>query len=378
LTLARCVATAVAVATVACGGSKSPMNPDPPTTTTTTSAVPTLTAPTLAAPSDDQQLDTVRPTLEITNATSNTSGTRTYEFQVADNQNFTLQGASSTYYIVVVTKTGVAEGGNGRTSFTVESDLQPTTRFYWRARAIQGATTGPWSNTGRFKTKLTGFNRAGELYDPLLTANETVGSVSGNITWVPGKGIRLNDQNAYVRYQLQQTITNGEYSVDVEGLKASTPYGKLKIFSMMDGGSNLFTSKWLFNVQYRGSDGNPDNCIAWKVLFGDEDLKLEPDIGNRSANVKSLDPARKYHWKGTWSNGFRLQIFEGGIGGNQIYDYGQNINATYGPSPHYAYLGSNNAPFGEETGSYPGATISNVWIGNKPRPLSLGSALRPE
>jgi hypothetical protein len=375
MTIAACAAAVLA----ACGGNSTGTPPTPTTSTTTTSAAAvTLSAPTVDAPADDLQLDTLKPTLQVNNATSNVSGTRTYEFQIADNEGFTIAAAgASPYFAVVTTKTGVAEGSNGKTSFTVESDLQPTTRFYWRARAVQSGVNGPWSTTSRFKSKLVGYNRAGELYDPLLVPNETVGSASGSVTWVQGKGVRLNDQNAYVRYALPQTITSGEFSVDVEGLRPNTPFGKLKIFSMMDGGANLFTSKWLLNVQYRGTDGNPDNCIAWKALFGDDDLKLEPDIGVRSANVKQLDPARKYHWKGTWSNGFRLQIYDGGVGGTQIYDYGQTINATYSPGPHVAYLGSNNAPFGEETGSYPGATISNVWIGNRPRPASLGSALRP-
>ena len=38
-----------------------------------------------------------------------------------------------------VGKTGVIEGSGGKTSFTPEADLQPTTVFYWRARAIQAA-----------------------------------------------------------------------------------------------------------------------------------------------------------------------------------------------------------------------------------------------
>jgi hypothetical protein len=44
--------------------------------------------------------------------------------------------------------------------------FQPTTRFYWRARLSQGTATSDWSEVRSFKTKLVGFNRAGELYDP--------------------------------------------------------------------------------------------------------------------------------------------------------------------------------------------------------------------
>ena len=48
--------------------------------------------------------------------------------------------------------------------------------FYWRARAIQGTASGPWSETGTFRSKLVGFLRAGELYDPLIH-EETVGEL---------------------------------------------------------------------------------------------------------------------------------------------------------------------------------------------------------
>ena len=69
-------------------------------------------------------------------------------------------------------------------------------------------------------------------------------------------------------------------------------------------------------------------------------------------------------------------VQEDRIGGNTIYDYGvTSPGGAYNPSPHYAYLGANNGPFGDESGSWPGVTYRNLWIGNRPRPASLGSAL---
>ena len=62
--------------------------------------------------------------------------------------------------------------------------------------------------------------------------------------------------------------------MEVEGLHPDNPGVKSRIFSMMDGGSNLYRSKFLFNVQYRGLSGNPDNAISYKVLMGDSDLKF--------------------------------------------------------------------------------------------------------
>ena len=63
-----------------------------------------------------------------------------------------------------------------------------------------------------------------------------------------------------------------------------------------------------------------------------------------------------------------------GAGGTTIYENGQNSPFSYQPSPQFAYLGVNNNV--EDTGSWP-ATYRNVWIGNKPRPTTLGSALTP-
>ena len=359
----------VCAAAVSCGGSSSPDSPTDPS-----SNAPNLTAPVPDGPGDAEQLSTLRPTLTVRNATSNQSSAKTYEFQISDRSDFASQAPPSTF-AVVVTRAGVPETPE-RTSFAVDTDLQPTTKFYWRARVTQNGTASAWSATRTFNSKLVGYSRNGELYDPLIHG-ETVGTIVGSTTWVPGKGIRLNNQNAWVRYQLPQTITEGEFSVEVEGLSANGPGSKLKVFSMMDGGNNLFQSKYLLNVQYRGVNGNPDNAISYKAVYGDSDIKLEPDLGVRLASVMSLNPSTAYYWKATWTHTqFRLQIQRDTIGGAQIYDHATSTTiGRYDPSPHVAYLGANNAQFGEEEGTWPGVTYRNVWIANRPRPASLGSAL---
>jgi hypothetical protein len=371
--LNKWIAAALCVAAAGCS-SKSSDNPGP---TAPGPSNPALTAPVPESPANDVQLSTLRPTLTVTNGTSTLSGARTYEFQISDRSDFAASAPASTF-MIVATKTGVPEGSNGRTSFTPDQDLQPTTRFYWRARLAQGTATSAWSATGTFKSKLVGYSRPGELYDPLIHG-ETIGTRIGSTTFIDGKGIRINDINSYVRYHLPQTITSGEFSVEVEGLRPNGPGGKLRVFSMMDGTGNLFTSKFLFNVQYRGVPGNPDHAFSFKAVFGDEDFKLEPDLAHRIASVRLLDPARTYFWKATWGTGIHLVVQEDRIGGNTIYDYGvTSTGGSYNPNPHYAYLGANNGPFGEEDGSWPGVTYRNLWIGNGPRPASLGSALDRE
>ena len=362
--VSRALLVCLCLAVAACGGK---------TPTTPTGSVASKLTPSLDAPADGAAMTTYRPTLTLRNSTSDQAGAKTYEFQISDASDFTH---------IVARQAGLSEG-EGATSYTPDFDLQTTTRFYWRSRATQGSTVSEWSATRNFTTPIMGYSRAGELYDPLVYG-ATIGLPIGSTTFIPEKGIRLNDSNSWVQYQLAQPLSSGEFSMEIEGLHPNGPGGKLRVFSMSDGTGDIFRSNYLLTAQYRGNPGNPDNCISFKMLLGDPFYKLEPDIGRRAASVMSLDPSRPYFWKGTWSNGFRLVIQEG-AGGRTIYDYGLTVAdlgvsptaASYNPNPHFAYLGANNGPFREEDGSFPGAVYRNVWIGNKPRPASLGSALRP-
>jgi hypothetical protein len=357
----------------ACGGdSSTPSSPTP--------VAATLTAPVLESPAKDEQLDTLRPVLTVRNATADKAGTRTYEFQVADNTSFTAATTSNVAgFAATVSKAGVTEGADGKTGFTPDADLQPTTLFYWRARAIQGAATSAWSDTGTFRSKLVGFLRAGELYDPLIH-EETVGERVGSTTFIKGRGIQLNNGQSYVKYLLPQTITNGEFSMDVEGLRANAPGDKSKVFGMQEGQSDFITNRYRIDIQYRGTTGAPPNAIQWRVLYGSADdlsLRYEPDTAKRFASVLLLNPSMVYHWKATWGTDFRLVVREGGANGATLYDYGlPTPRGTYAPNPHYAYLGAPVGRSGGEAASIAGTIYRNVWLSNRPRPESLGSALR--
>ena len=369
-TLHRSVAVVLALAlggTVACTKGESGTGPTPTT--------PVLTAPAIDAPAADAQLDTLRPALTVRNGTSNQTGTKTYEFQVATSNGFSP---------VAVSRAGVAEDPIGRTSYTPELDLQPATLMYWRSRVSQGTTNSDWSAVGSFRTKPVGFNRPGELYDPL--AGDTLGTSIGGTSFVTGEGLRVDSENAYVRYQLAQTLSSGEMSVEVKGLRPNVPGAgggsKYKVFSMMDGTSDLIASRYQLSVQYRGLDGNPDNCVSFKAVWADRDIKLEPDLAQRTADVRSLDPSRWYLWTATWNpTAFRLVIRVDGPTGAVIYD--RTISAPggtgqYAPSPHFVYIGANSGAYGTENGSVAGATYRNLWVGSGPRPASLGSGLRSD
>jgi hypothetical protein len=365
---------AIAAGVIGCSDKKTPTAPTPPPVAAT------VTAPKLDSPAGGAQTDTLRPTLTVQNATSDQTGTRTYQFQVSDTSSFTTAATSSIPgFAATVSKDGVPEGAGGKTSFTVEADLQPTTMFFWRARAIQGTVTGPWSDTFQFKSKLVGFNRAGELYDPLIHG-VTVGDVVGSVTFIPGEGVQLNNGASYIRYLLPQTITSGEMSMDVKNLRPNGPGDKTKVMGMQEGQGDYIVNPYRVDIQYRGSSGFPPNAITFRALYGDADdldVRYEPDTATRFASVFALNPSLVYHWKATWGSEFRVTVQEGGNKGATFYNVGvKSPDGTYRPTPHYAYAGAPTGRSGAESASIPGAIYRNVWIGNRPRPDTLGSALR--
>jgi len=369
------LALSFALAVSACGSGVSPTRQVPLTPTGPSGpgggGAVTLSTPAPVSPVNNEQLTTLRPTLTVQNATSsNQSGSRTYEFQVSDRTDFTMGASLTTSFLVTVNQTGVAEGGDGRTSFTVGQDLQPTTRMFWRARVAQGTSTSSWSEPAAFRTKLVGYNRSGELYDPLVSG-ESIGEVRGAHTWVAGKGLKLETERSFVIYQLGSVLTSGEFSVEVEGLRPNGPNHKLKIFSMNDSLGDITNSSMGMSTMYRGIDGNPPNAISYKAVFNGR--ILEPNRGIRDASVMFLDPSKTYFWKATWDSGFNLLVADGGVNGNVIYNRGEPANGGYRPA--YAFLGSNQGVSGLDAGTFPGATYRHLWISDKPRPATLGNAL---
>ncbi len=374
----------------ACGSSNAPPT-SPSPGGTTPPPVTANVAPSLDAPGADEQLATIRPTLRVRNGTSSQTGAKTYEFQVSDRSDFGSGSATSAYYAVSFGRAGVGEGGS-TTSVEVDQDLQPATRFYWRARWVQGSTTGDWSSTFTFRTQVIGYNRPGELYDPLVNGASVAEALTAGADVRRWQGTSPSGHQCVraiparrSRFGPASSPSTSRASPTTRCRRPATP-GKLKILSMDDNPSNHYTSDYLFNLQYRGFNGNPDHAISFKVLMGEdvEERKLEPDFGQRSAGIRMLNSANTYHWKATYGNFIRVTVQDGGIGGVNgsgsgaggatIYDNGQSSPFSYQPSPQFAYLGVNNNV--EDTGSWP-ATYRNVWIGNKPRPTTLGSALAP-
>jgi hypothetical protein len=183
---------------------------------------------------------------------------------------------------------------------------------------------------------------------------------------------------------LPATVTNGEFSMDVEGLRANGPGDKAKVFGMQEGQDDFITNRYRVDIQYRGVNGVPPNSITFRALYGsatDLNVRYEPDTATRFASVFALNPANTYYWKATWGSEFRVVVKDGGasgtgVNGTQFYNVGiASPKGSYAPSPQYCYLGAPVGRSGTEAASIPGTIYRNVYIGNVPRPDTLGSAL---
>jgi hypothetical protein len=257
-------------------------------------------------------------------------------------------------------------------AFKVTAALDFKKRYTWHARAEYQGAVGPWSATASFVSPEGGYIRGNEVFDPLYNG-QSVGDLVGNTSFVADKGIRLNDGTGYVRYLIPQTITAGEFSAEVEGLRANAPGNKSKVFGMQEGQTDFITNRYRVDIQFRGASGSPPNSITFRALYGSADdlsLRYEPDTATRYNSVYNLNPSTTYFWKTTWGNGeFRVTVREGGATGAIIYNQGvPTPRGTYSPSPHYAYLGAPVGRSGDESVSIPGAIYRNVWISARPRP----------
>src|SRR5438045_3845436 len=108
------LAAAVAITVLACSGKQTtPTNPTP------TPVAVTIAAPAIKAPSSGVQLDTLRPTLEVTNAvTTGTVGTVTYHFEASEQDTFP---AGSRTFVA----DGVSQGSGSTSVIVGPSDLIP-------------------------------------------------------------------------------------------------------------------------------------------------------------------------------------------------------------------------------------------------------------
>lgn len=133
-----------------------------------------ITSPAMVQPANLARIpaDQQPVTLTIGNASSSGPRPLSYRFEIASDVAF---GG------VLLTREGVQAGTNGQTSFRMSDPLAADRVYFWRARAEDGANTGPYSVAAQFS-----------IYTPLSLGapvpvspinNVVVSSVRPNVVW---------------------------------------------------------------------------------------------------------------------------------------------------------------------------------------------------
>lgn len=167
---ARALPALAMVATIACSGG-TPVAPDSATSAAPGSSAAgpdgeTLKAnkPTLVSPTDNVELATVRPSLQIATASAKYA-----------NQDFDYEFEIQTSGGATVHKQTV-----GGTSSTPGDDLQTQSTYRWRARAVLGNSVGPWSDFATFRTIAIPGCINGLLLDPAAYFFYVIGRKPGD------------------------------------------------------------------------------------------------------------------------------------------------------------------------------------------------------
>jgi len=279
--------------------------------------------------------------------------TPSYEFEI-------FRGTTRVYTSGV---TGGAGSGPDNVAHSVTTGLEFDEQYTWRVRAVLGGAVGPWSSSATFRAPAGGFIRGNEVFDP-LTNGRTVGEPIGNVTFIPGVGVRLNDFHSHIRYRLPQTLTQGEFSLIVTGVATNTEGGKTKVFAMGEGLADIVVNDRRMTVEKRG---DPPGIVAWRFITRDDQVDTE----GAEREFVDFDERESYLWTATWNGVFSVRIQRGGSNGPTIYLKGKPYDGVYDPDPHYAFIGAPIGRTGPEGATVPGMIVRNVWISPRPRPANL-------
>lgn len=353
-----CSAAALLAMAVACSNNPAtPLAPssatDPSTAAAADGSTLKVAAPTPVSPVNGAQPDSFVLVSNKVGGKFDPNVNPSYEFEIKTANGTTVSACTST----------VTPGGGTTVSYTPTCSLEFDSPYTWRVRAVHQGAVGPWSAAASFRSASGGFIRGNEVFDP-LTNGRTVGEVIGNVTFIPGVGVRLNDFGAHIRYRLPQTLTTGEFSIIITNMATNTEGDKTKVMAMSEGLDDIVINDRRFTVEKRG---DPEGIVAWRFITRDTQIDTE----GAEREFVAFDPNESYLFTTTWNGFFNLRIQRGGSNGPTIYSKGKGYEGVYDPSPHYAFIG---APFGRSgptAATVPGMIVRNVWISPRPRPAGL-------
>ena len=106
------------------------------------------------------------------------------------------------------------------------------------------------------------------------TVPNSVGSIAGPTTFIPGVGLRFHAQLSSVTYALQQTLTEGEFSMLTTGMDTNTDGDKTKT-SMAEGYDDVVTNNRRFTVEKTWPSGGRSSLALYYARRSNDTLGAE-------------------------------------------------------------------------------------------------------
>jgi hypothetical protein len=283
--------------------------------------------------------------LTVGNATGG-GGSRTYRFELAEDESFSSLAAS---------QDGVPEGDDGTTSWQ-SSPIEPGRRYVWRARAVASGQSGAYSEVGYFNIRdafSSGVHTGGlVVYDPLTNGSSVaMESVGGRFT---PQGWQVVNRSDYLRYQVPQ-MADGYVEFDVTNIREPNPVkGSRMLLSMWDPTKGPYRDN-SFRVHLQKLDRNTvricDIRFRW-ISRGQE--------ANTCRSFFDFEADIVYPWRIEWGTypGFPAQQSRVILEGLQIME--RNYDRPYRPKTFWIEIGNQ-----DRAESLEEAIFSEIRIGTR-------------
>ncbi|MBK9241462.1 MAG: hypothetical protein IPL75_14650 [Acidobacteria bacterium] len=314
-------------------------------------------APTLQSPANNQQVTT---TTNISLVSTNVSGTN-ISFPVTLEYEVRLLGSNPAGTLIANPK--VPQSSGATTTWVLPNQLDTSALYTWRVRATYSGAFGPWSSTFTFKAPdiPPSYIRGNEIFDS-LTDGKTVGTVFGNVQWLPGVGVKLLDQTSRITYTLPTTLTEGTFSMMVKGVDESNPGDKSKIMSMQENGGDITSNDYRMTAELRGRAYVTPGAVQARIITGD--AGDEEHIHDTPRIVVDFNDEEWYLWRCTWRNDlFTLEVRRGGPNGQVMYSATRGTSTrAYRPIPHVIHIGAPVGRAGAIDATAAGMIAKNLWV----------------
>ncbi len=222
-------------------------------------------APRLDRPAQLGSTPLLRPVLSVTNAVDAQNDSLTYCFEV-----YSDAALSS-----LVSDVPVVSGGADTTSWELNVDLANHGQYWWRCRASDAATNGPWMATATFYVNQT-FTSPARVVIAGPPPGSILSTTNAMLTWYPSSDADAGD--FVLAYQVQIDNTNSfgspevnDANVQVDGSASGSVWTVSKALGNLAGVMNLVTNEtyfWRVRAQDSRSTYSDWSVGTWWFVYG--------------------------------------------------------------------------------------------------------------